>query len=383
MKVATQWAAAVVLFGCAAAAAHAQSSVTLYGLIDEGLNYTSNAHGSSAFQMKSGDTYGSRWGLKGAEDLGGGYRAVFQFENGFDVNTGALKQGGRQFGRQAWVGLQSDRLGSLTAGRQYDPTIDLWSGFTGAGGVSGDVASHPFDNDNADLDFRVNNSVKYTTPTVGGLKAEAMYGFSNDTNFANNRLYSAAVQYHEGGLSAALGYLKANAAGSANGAVATDSVFTASSQQNIVAGASYTFATAKVGVAYSHVDVYGPTANAYIASSATQPAGGHWDSWKFDNYEVNGKYWFTPTLWLFGAYTFTDARLHSTVGTYEPKWHQLSLMFAQDLSKRTELYVQGVFQHVVSAHTGTAFDYATTVASAGASTSENQTVVRVGIIHRF
>ncbi|WP_414449431.1 porin [Burkholderia sp. 22PA0099] len=386
MRFAARWTAAAVLFGGTAAVAHAQSSVTLYGIIDEGLNFTSNARGKGTFQMKSGDTFGSRWGLKGVEDLGGGYRAVFQLENGFDVNSGALKQGGREFGRQAWVGLQSERLGTVSFGRQYDPTIDLWSGYTGAGGVSGDVASHPFDNDNADFDFRVNNSVKYVSPTFGGLKAEAMYGFSNDPGFANNRLYSAAVQYRVGGLSAALGYLRTDAAGSAgsaNGAVGSDAAFSGSSEQNIVAGLSYTFSTAKIGVSYSHVDVYDPTASAYIAAAATQPVGGRWQSWKFDNYEVNGKYWITPALWLFGAYTFTDARLSANIGTYQPKWHQFSLMVNYDLSKRTALYVQGMYQHVVSAHTGTAFDFATTPASAGASSGENQTLVRLGMIHRF
>ncbi|WP_275920803.1 porin, partial [Burkholderia sola] len=70
--------------------AHAQSTVTLYGLIDEGVNFTSNAGGSKAYQMVSGDTVGSNWGLKGTEDLGGGLRALFQLENGFNASTGAL-----------------------------------------------------------------------------------------------------------------------------------------------------------------------------------------------------------------------------------------------------------------------------------------------------
>jgi predicted porin len=279
--------------------------------------------------------------------------------------------------------LQNDRFGTLTFGRQYDPTIDLWSGLTAAGGMSGDVSAHPFDNDNADFDYRINNSVKYATPVISGLKAEAMYGFSNDTNFANDRMYSAAVQYRLGGIVAAVGYLKADQAGGANGAVSTDSVFTGSSQQNIVAGISYSFAAAKVGFAYSHVDVYGPTANVYVAAAATQPPGGRWQSWKFDNFEVNAKYMFTPSWWLGGAYTFTDSHLHSTVGTFEPKWHQLSLMLDYDLSKRTSLYVQGGWQHVVSANTHTGFDFATTPASAGVSSGVNQTVVRAAMIHRF
>ncbi len=94
------WLPALLVAGTA----HAQSSITLYGLIDEGLNFTSNAGGHNAYQLKSGDTYGSRWGLKGSEDLGGGYHAIFLLENGFDNNSGTLGQGQRMFGRQAtWV----------------------------------------------------------------------------------------------------------------------------------------------------------------------------------------------------------------------------------------------------------------------------------------
>ena len=363
--------------------AYAQNSVTLYGIIDEGLNYTSNASGHDGFQMKSGDTFGSRWGLKGTEDLGGGNSAIFKLENGFNASSGALGQGGRLFGRQAWVGLQSNTLGTVTLGRQYDPTIDLWSGYTAAGNYSGDVASHPFDNDNADYDYRIDNSVKYTSPTFYGLTAEAMYGFSNDTGFANNRMYSAAVQYQAGGLSAAVAYLKMNNAGSANGAVSTDTVFTASSQQNIEAGFAYEFASTRFAFSYSHVDVYDPTALDYFSTAATQPPGGNWTSWKFDNFEVNGKYSFTPSLYLVGAYTFTMAHLDSTVGDFMPKWHQVSAMLGYDISKRTTVYVQGAWQHVVSANTGTDFDYAQTPASAGISSGENQMVYRIAMIHRF
>jgi predicted porin len=104
-----------------ATAAHAQSSVTLYGKIEDGINYTSNARGHGTVQLQSGYDYGSRWGIKGTEDLGGGYQAIFQLESGFDVNTGKMSQGGREFGRQAFVGIASDRYGTLTFGRQYDP----------------------------------------------------------------------------------------------------------------------------------------------------------------------------------------------------------------------------------------------------------------------
>ena len=73
----------------------AQNSVVMYGVIDEGLNFTSNAGGHTAYQMHSGDMGATRWGLKGVEDLGAGYKAIFTLENGFNINTGSIQGGCR------------------------------------------------------------------------------------------------------------------------------------------------------------------------------------------------------------------------------------------------------------------------------------------------
>ena len=121
----------------ATTSAFAQSSVTLYGLIDEGIGFTNNSGGHKAWQMQSGWVAGDRWGVKGTEDLGGGYKAVFALENGFDLNSGSLGQGGRMFGRQAYVGVQTDRFGSITAGRQYDSVVDYLAPLTANGGYAG------------------------------------------------------------------------------------------------------------------------------------------------------------------------------------------------------------------------------------------------------
>lgn len=76
------------------ASAFAQSNVTLYGVIDEGINYTNNVGGEHLTEMASGFAQGSRWGLRGTEDLGGGIKALFQLENGFNASTGRAAQGG-------------------------------------------------------------------------------------------------------------------------------------------------------------------------------------------------------------------------------------------------------------------------------------------------
>lgn len=107
--------------GCGVA--HAQSSVTLYGLVDAGITYTNNAtsgtgHGALV-QFTSGSSQGDRWGLTGKEDLGGGLKAIFTLESGFQLSNGALAQSGLLFNRAAFVGLDG-RFGTLTLGRQYD-----------------------------------------------------------------------------------------------------------------------------------------------------------------------------------------------------------------------------------------------------------------------
>src|SRR5258708_2326440 len=84
---------------------YAQSNVTLYGAIDNGLDYTSNMAGKISYQALSSVKWGSRVGFLGREDLGGGEAAIFTIENGFSGTTGVLQQGGLLFGRQAFVGL--------------------------------------------------------------------------------------------------------------------------------------------------------------------------------------------------------------------------------------------------------------------------------------
>ncbi|KXV16130.1 hypothetical protein CR51_01740 [Caballeronia megalochromosomata] len=107
-----------------AASAAAQSSVTLYGIVDTGIEYVShaNAAGDHVFRMPAvTGEFPSRWGLRGTEDLGGGYSAVFTLESGFNLRDGSLGQGGRLFGRQAFVGIKAP-YGTIAFGRQYTMT---------------------------------------------------------------------------------------------------------------------------------------------------------------------------------------------------------------------------------------------------------------------
>src|SRR6202051_2481541 len=189
-----------------ASIAQAQSSVTLYGEIDNALAYYNNVGHASLVTMQGADLTTNQWGIKGKEDLGGGFQAIFNLENGFDINTGKLRQGGREFGKNAWVGLASTTLGTVTIGRQLDPTVDLVQPFTGDG--YGPAFTTPGDADNNDNTFRVDNSIKYTSPTYGGLQYELMYGLGGvPGNISSQELSSAAVSYTNGGLGLAAGYI--------------------------------------------------------------------------------------------------------------------------------------------------------------------------------
>lgn len=242
--------AASILSACTVSAM-AQSSVTLYGVIDEGFDFTNNVRGSKAYELESGYVQGSRWGLKGAEDLGGGLLAVFQLENGFNINNGRLGQGGLMFGRQAYVGVASDKYGTVTLGRQYDSLVDFLAQTTANGNWAGALFAHPYDNDNTDNTFRVNNTAKYTSPTFAGFQFGGTYSFSNDTNFSNNRQYSVGAQYTNGAVLIAASYLQANnPSATATGAINNggDENFLAKRLRIFGAGVNYTVGSATLGL---------------------------------------------------------------------------------------------------------------------------------------
>jgi predicted porin len=378
-KVVLAMAAAVI-----SAPAFSQNSVTLYGVIDEGFDYTNNVGGSKVYELQSGYVQGSRWGLKGSEDLGGGLKAVFQLENGFNVNNGKLGQGGLEFGRQAYVGLTDDKYGSVTLGRQYDSLVDYLAQTTANGNWAGYLFAHPYDNDNTDNTFRVNNTVKYTSPTFAGLQFGGTYSFSNDTNFANNRQYSVGLQYATGGLLFAAAYLQANNPSStAGGAINNggDENFVANRLRVFGAGVNYTFGGATLGFAYTGTDVSQPLSSGYVG--AITPATGTLSSLRFDNFEVNGKYQFTPAFFVGAMYVYTRTSFNATSGTLHPNYQSAGLMADYNLSKRTDVYLQGAYQHVGGDKTGTVLDVAYVPGADAVSSTQNQFVLRAAIRHKF
>lgn len=377
---------ALIIAMCAtgfAGAAHAQSSVTLYGIIDAGLSYTSNTAGKSLFAAGSGTVTGSHWGMIGKEDLGGGTKAIFQLESGFSVMNGTLRQGGRQFGFQSYVGVENNRYGSVTLGRQYDSVVDYLAplSFTGHHPGGNNLSAHPYDNDNLNNSFRVNNAIKYASTSFAGLRFGTLYGFSNESGgFSDNRLYSVGTSYDNGPLHLGAGYMEINNGGSASntsGAITlTERTFIAARQRTYGAGVNYAIGKGKVGFVWTRTQLAGlSTINGANSLALTENGQGA----SFSNFELNGSYPLTSALSLNGEYTYTKGAISTSTGGHNPSWQEASVQADYFLSKSSDVYVQASYQHISADGSGLTAD----ISGQSPSSTNSQTVVAVGLRHRF
>ncbi|MDE1140567.1 porin [Paraburkholderia tropica] len=167
---------AAACLASASALAWGQSSVSLYGIVDTGIEFYNNAAKGGSFvgmPTLTGEVP-SRFGLRGQEDLGGGYKAFFVLENGFAANSGALNYGGRLFGRQANLGISSD-YGTLTLGRQMNMSMYVLLNADVIGPSIHSMASFDSYLPNARSDNAVGYLGKFHGVTVGGT-----YSFGRD-----------------------------------------------------------------------------------------------------------------------------------------------------------------------------------------------------------
>ena len=356
--------------------AHAQCSVTLYGIVDTGIAYVHNSGGhSSQWKMSSGNLSGNEWGLKGTEDLGGGLSAIFTIESGFDLGSGQM-QAGREFGRQAFVGLGSTKFGTVTLGRQYDPVTDLLQPLT-ADSYSGMFAP-PGDFDNYDDSARFSNAVKWVSPTWSGLTVEAMYsagGVAGATG--SGSVYSAALGYTVGSLSLASGILhvdNGNVRFSARGTSASDSFFNSSVNNayassrsiNVVrAGGQYVAGPVTVGAAYSFSE-YTPDAASTFSRSEKYQNGSVFASWQVSS-----------AFQAIAGYNYTES-----TGDSAAKYNQFNLGIDYLLSKRTDIYAAAGYTHA-SGQNGAGAAQAVVGSYDIDSGANSQALAIVGIRHKF
>ncbi|EON12715.1 porin [Pandoraea sp. SD6-2] len=366
------FAGACAAVSLAATTAHAQSNVTIYGLISGGVGYVSNQGGNKTWQALSGTNQNPRWGLRGSEDLGNGTKAIFTLEAGFSIVNGTGAQNGRAFGRQSFVGLSDNTWGTLTLGRQYDTIHD----YVGPIIISSNGVNIG-DNDNGYNDIRMQNSVKWVSPTLGGFHGTAQYGFSNSaTGFRNNNAYSFGLAYKYADFDWNAAYAQYNNpfSGTNNdGAIANDYaspllIFSKSAtranvyanQQRIFAtGGFYRWGPALIGAMFSDVRY------TYLDASHLH----------LQNYNLTLNYNITPAFVLGAAYGFTSGK-YDVINT-RPQWHQVNLQADYWLSKRTDIALTlNAQQAAGDARYAQLFGYA-------ASSTKRQMAVTLGMRHTF
>ncbi|MEQ5844443.1 porin (plasmid) [Paraburkholderia acidicola] len=366
--------------------AQAQSSVTLYGTVDTSLTYVNHAQNKENLLIlgnsSAGNLTGSNWGLTGAEDLGGGLRAIFKLESGFDPASGK-QSGGRLFGNQAFLGLASDRYGTVALGRQYDPLVDLVQPIT-AGSYFGSAFATAGDVDNYDNSFRVDKAIKYTSPVMSGLQIEAMYslgGIAGSTGSAQS--YSAGMAYDNGTLRMAGGYFYAANSPAASGlrtewTSSSDGTFgspvstgyaTAHSISIARVAGQYALGAVTFGAGYSNAQYHRDGSSVFGSNEHYNTAQG------FLNYQA------TSALLVGAGYSYTKSG-----GNTSANYHQASLGADYSLSKRTDVYMTAAYQHAGGATTdgnGGAMAAQASIGSYGYVGTNSQTMVNVGLRHKF
>ncbi|WP_321782088.1 porin [Paraburkholderia sp. J94] len=182
-----KFVAALCAAGCgvaASGASYAQNSVTLYGIVDTGVEYLTHANRNGDSLVRVPGITGeapSRWGVRVREDLGGGWAVLSTLESGFNVRSGESGQGGRLFGRQAWVGVQGP-LGTLSFGRQY--TMTFWA-LSDADVLGPDIYAGTGSFDNYIPNARSDNTVAWKG-TWQGVTAGATWSSGRDSAGTGN-----------------------------------------------------------------------------------------------------------------------------------------------------------------------------------------------------
>ena len=144
------------------------------------------------------------------------------------------------------------------------------------------------------------------------------------------------------------------------------------------AGVNYTIGSTVVGFVYSHTTLNDATGSVYVGNFAN-PA----TSLKFDNFELNAKYQFTKSAFIGAMYNYTLGHFDSTAGNTKPKWHQVGLMADYNLSPRTDVYVQGMYQHLAGSAVAAPLNTAFITGADAPSSTANQFITRVAIRHQF
>lgn len=254
----------------ASSVAFAASNVTLYGVLDGGVVVSKAKKADTKVQAKSSFDSGSRWGLKGVEDLGNGYSVGFQLEQGYNLDDGTTASGTGTFTRESRLFVQGGfgtlsfgRFGSLASGAGTQTILTGWQ-FGTSYEETGSWTKYGKGNN------RINNAISYVSPAFGGTTLHAMYsnGMSNDDAkwSGNHHYYGLGIKTTVGALDGSVIFEATDAKGDAE---YTEPAY------SITAGANYNFGIATVSGIYQYAwssDEY--KQNAFGLSTAIPAFGG-------------------------------------------------------------------------------------------------------------
>ena len=403
--------AAALLAGFAGAAS-AQSSVTLYGILDAGLVYknfsgvaTNPSTGAQTDYSQSstglgyGTQSGNRLGFKGVEDMGSGNRLTFQIENGFTLGDGTLGQGGRLFGRQSWFGVENDAWGFVRIGRQLNGATDFFGdidpfaqGFAQAnlGTVMGSMNT-----------MRMDNALKYQTPNLSGFVANISYSFatgyaavytpgnggSATAPFTSTTGYNYDTTNNTRQLSLAAKYANGPLLIAASADVIYGSAALATTPANITEynlGATYDFKVVKIAAGYAQTNNgwmagqqnQGNSGSNLFGATTTVGAFGSGGLFFNENMKVNSyMLGFTAPIgatskvfgsWLRAQGAGDTIAANSAIGITAAAMNVYSIGYQYDFTKRTNLYA-----------------YASQVQNYAMVDQLKSTVLGVGMRHQF
>lgn len=314
--------------GFAMSAAYAQSSVTLYGVMDAGIEYANHqvGNGNSVVRMATGNITGSRWGLRGTEKLGGALDALFVLESGFDPDTGKSAQGGRLFGRNAYVGLRHATYGAVLLGRQINGPYELSLNYDPM------VLAPKYSILTMDASYagRADNTVKYVGK-FGALSTSAFYSFGADSSVVNGsevpgnarlgREFGGFVSYDVGPASFAAAYDEIN--------TGTVTVNPDAKARRATTAATVVIGDVKLYAGYRWARAFdGGVIAGAIAGNANQGSNLNW----------TGAIWqITPAIALTGAAYYQDFK-----NTGSDPWLFVA-MADYAFSKRTHAYISTAY----------------------------------------
>ncbi|AKM31393.1 porin [Pandoraea faecigallinarum] len=314
----------------------AQSNVQLYGLIDSGVEFLTNADTNAAgntvnlTRVTSGNLAGSRWGIKGTEDLGGGNKAFFLLENGFNLGNGQSLQGSREFGRLAYVGVSNPSIGALSIGRQGGVFLDWVSKFNPLNN-----AVYAIKMQDTAFSDRLDNSFRYTA-RLGAFEGMIQYskgyddvsfGAASTTPGDNRRaqVVDAGIRYASGPLSFVIAYDQKNGGSTLPNAAMTSKVggYEGNMDRRIAAAVQYSLQS---------VDLY--AGYRYLNAKAI-----HLSALNKSPVEASSYYWIGSTWHALPALDLSATAMYQDF--YGTNRDPLSFQISADysFSKRTDVYV--------------------------------------------